>query len=60
MSEYQIDNRSGGDWPAKQDDLIELAKILHDVINEFLSCDSKVDDNLRLLQESLKEIIGNE
>jgi len=45
---------------AKQDDLIKLAKILHDVINELRHPDSKNYNNLFLLQESLKEIISKE
>lgn len=42
---------------ASHDDLIKLAKIMHDVINEIIAGDDKTNENLALHQLALKEQI---
>lgn len=42
---------------ALQDDLIKLAKTLHDVIEEIIAGDDKTNENLAMHQKWIKENI---
>jgi hypothetical protein len=42
---------------ANKEDLIKLAKILHDVIDEIIAADDKTNDNLKHHRSCLKDFI---
>jgi len=41
-----------------KDAFLELAKIVHDAINEICANDDKTNENLKLLQGNLNKLIG--